>query len=100
MKINLSGKPGNLSLNRALDILSNNIGIEELTEEEQKSIQQEEGNPVIVLDANADYEITETLVIEIPVCIKGNGARILNRAKIGFQITASNVVMENLTLKE
>ena len=33
MKINLSGKPGNLSLNRALDILSNNIGIEELTEE-------------------------------------------------------------------
>lgn len=100
MKINLSGKPGNLSLNRALDILSNNIGIEELTEEEQKSIQQEEGNPVIVLDANADYEITETLVIEIPVCIKGNGARILNRAKIGFQITASNVVMENLTISE
>ena len=100
MVIHLTHCDNRISLKHALDIICRRIEPDKLLEEDQKYISREEDSSVIVLDPDENYEITETLIIDKSVCIQGNGAHIVCKARIGFLISASDVALENLTISE
>ncbi len=54
----------------------------------------------LILDKGRTYELTETIELNKPVHINGQGATLYIPAMVGLHITSSDVTVENLNIKQ